>query len=259
MFKEKSTKVRYLEISLGKMLEIHKVSWPFVSLLFALTSPYSTYRMHIMNGLYSVYGTLWSVKSSIFPDMNFYTEDMYIYGPITGAMNFMVISLYYLYPYLASINPRDVSGFEAYLCIFLFLFGSFWHYGADSQKYFVLKRDPNKLITDGFFKYSRNPAYFGELVSWSAMTFLAGPGYILSYLPLGLLVYGVICVGIPKKDASLSRYEGYSEYKKRTNAFIPIDKERIAHFVDYLREMNSGYLEELERFYGTLHPSCKEE
>jgi steroid 5-alpha reductase family enzyme len=75
------------------------------------------------------------------------------------------------------------------------------------------------LIQDGLWSRCRNPNYFGELLIYAGFSSLA-----MHWAPLAALALFVGAVWIPnmrKKDRSISRHEGFAEYKKRSKLFIP--------------------------------------
>merc|ERR1711991_33291 len=104
--------------------------------------------------------------------------------------------------------------------IILYTFGIFFHFVADAQKFFILKyRQPRSLITNGLFKYTRNPNYFGEVLIYLGFAFLSG-------IPFTLFLFMIVWItvflpNIVHKDDRLSRHKGFDEYKKRTGLLIP--------------------------------------
>ena len=58
------------------------------------------------------------------------------------------------------------------LGIVFYVLGMFFHFVADAQKFFTLKyRKPRKLITEGLFRYTRNPNYLGEVMIYVGYAF----------------------------------------------------------------------------------------
>jgi steroid 5-alpha reductase family enzyme len=68
--------------------------------------------------------------------------------------------------------------------IFMFVFGTFMMVVSDAQKFFTLKNKPG-LISEGMFKITRNPNYFGELMIY--FSFAACTGNLISYAILLLV------------------------------------------------------------------------
>lgn len=109
---------------------------------------------------------------------------------------------------------------------FLYLSGLVFESIADTQ----LKRfgkDPKnkgKIIGSGLWKYSRHPNYFGEAVIWWGIFFASlGCGAPLYTIigPLTITLMLRFVSGVPMLERSLSKREGFEEYKKTTNAFVP--------------------------------------
>ena len=93
MFKEK-VELKNGKISLGRILEIHKMTWPLVALFFSCTSSCTnSLRMSLMSGYFSAYGLLWVVKSNTFYDSGFYTNLQYHYT-IVGEFQHIVLLVY---------------------------------------------------------------------------------------------------------------------------------------------------------------------
>ena len=90
---------------------------------------------------------------------------------------------------------------------------------ALGSEYAMLKARPGELITTGFFRLSRNPNYFGELLIYLGFGLLA-----MSWIPIVVIAGAMASFWIPRmvqKDRSLARYPEFAYYKKRTAAFIP--------------------------------------
>ena len=220
MFQEKTLDIKKSEYSLGKILEIHKFLWPFVTFGFTFLYNVKTYRMYLMNGLFTSYGLLWVLKSNIFYDKNFYTKKEYIGNIVVSSINFMSVSVYFLFPYVAVTNNVEISVIELTTSVILYSFGGFLHYGADCQKFYVLNYD-KKLIDDGFFSILRHPNYTGEFLMWFGLIIVAGKDKLLSYIPLLWLMLATVFSGIPVKEKSLKKYDNYDTWKKQTYMLIP--------------------------------------
>jgi protein-S-isoprenylcysteine O-methyltransferase Ste14 len=106
---------------------------------------------------------------------------------------------------------------------FFFLFGSWVNSYAEYSRYIWKKYPPNqgKLYTEGFFRYSRHPNYFGDLVSFSGLCLIAGrwPTFVI---PLVMLA-GFVFVNIPMLDAHLQQHYGaaFDAYAAGTRKLIP--------------------------------------
>ena len=221
MFEEKAV-VPKGKYSLGKILEIHKMTWPFVSTLCLLTSPcYTNIRMALMTGFFSAYGVLWVLKSHTFYDIPFYYNPKYYYNFVGAIFSYASISVYYLFPYIASNNCNEITPFDVYISSALFTIGGFLHYAGDAQKFYTLKYRPGKLITEDLYSKIRHPNYTGEFLMWTSLVIISGKDNILSYIPLLWLFIITICVGAPQKQASLKKYDEYDSWEKSTYNLIP--------------------------------------
>jgi len=166
-------------------------------------------------GLHGTYGFLWVLKSRTFGDQQWERP----ITPFFGLATWGVLSLYWIAPWMITSMGIEAPAWFLGLAISVFAFGVFFHFAADMQKHVALKANPGKLITDGLFKRTRNPNYFGELLIYLAFTSLA-----LHWAPLAALGLVVLSVWVPnmrKKDQSLSRYPDFAAYKARTGWIVP--------------------------------------
>ena len=219
LFKEHDVSSK--QTSLGKVLEIHKFTWPFISLLFGLLYNNYSFRMMLMHSLYGGYGLSWVLKSNIYPDKNFYfnKEHKLTIGGIVGC--YMSISVHYLIPYIAATNYVEISKLEIVISNLFYIFGLLFHHAADCQKFYQLKYNPGKLITDGFFFKLRHPNYTGEFMLWISFLIISGKDKFLSYIPFFWVFVATILAGMPAKEKSLKRYDEYNNWKNNTYALIP--------------------------------------
>jgi protein-S-isoprenylcysteine O-methyltransferase Ste14 len=109
--------------------------------------------------------------------------------------------------------------------LLLLTFGMFFVMCSDCQKYFTIQTirqtDPNAkpLITEGMFKWTRNPNYMGEIIVFSSFCFLVGEtsGWI-SYIFIWVTLFWS---RMSEKDERLKRKEGAEAYFKRTWMLFP--------------------------------------
>jgi len=75
------------------------------------------------------------------------------------------------------------------------------------------------LIKEGFFKNIRNTNYLGEILIYLSFAILS-----MSFIPLVILAIFFSIVFLPrmiKKDKSLSKYDSFEEYKKKSGLILP--------------------------------------
>ena len=167
-----------------------------------------------------MYGFCWILKHFAFPDKA-WEKKVTIGG---GLMAFLlVLALYWVFPFLLI---SDVLGSEQKiasvsllsLAISIHTLGVVIMMVADCQKYYTLKYHQG-LIKEGLFKYIRHPNYLGEIMLYSAYAMI-----VQHWIPWAILAWvwiGVFLINILRKEASMSRYPEWKEYKKKTGMLIP--------------------------------------
>jgi protein-S-isoprenylcysteine O-methyltransferase Ste14 len=198
-------------------VDTHKgVTFLVILGMMTLFSQWQNATAWVYLALHGTYGILWVLKSRNFPDkkweqpVSFWRGVGYYWGGMT---------LYWIAPYL--LNSRGVQAPPWLLgaAISLCTVGVFLHYTADMQKYTALRYNPDHLITQGLLSHTRNINYFGELLIYGAFALFA-----MHWLPFAILGLAVAVEWLPnmrRKDASLSRYPQFAEYKQNTRKFIP--------------------------------------
>jgi hypothetical protein len=92
------------------------------------------------------------------------------------------------------------------------------------KKFIMNPSNKGKIMTKGLFKYTRHPNYFGEVLQWWGIAFMA---LYASYGWIGIL--GAVSItflitkvsGIPLAEKGTSKKPGWEEYKKNTPALLP--------------------------------------
>ena len=172
-------------------------------------------NLYIYLALHGSYGILWILKSKLFPDKQWESKCSIWYG----LLIWFGLSLYWIAPYLIITQNIQPPNWYIAMCISMYIFGVFFHFTSDMQKFVQLKYHPNNLITDVMFSRIRNINYLGELLIYLGFSLLA-----MHWAPIIALISFIIIIWIPnmiKKDKSLSKYENFEDYKKRTNIFFP--------------------------------------
>lgn len=144
-----------------------------------------------------------------------------------------IVGVFYALPgWLAFVNPEPVGDAILAASIALFFFGSVINTGSDVQKTTVLRLRQG-LITDGFWRLSRNINYFGDVLRYSAFALIAGSIWAWA-VPITVLA---IDLGrMRKKDASLARLSGYGAYRSSVPALIPFVGRRSRGAVSPIAE-----------------------
>jgi steroid 5-alpha reductase family enzyme len=104
---------------------------------------------------------------------------------------------------------------------------------ADFQKYNFKqdKKNKDRFIQSGIWKYSRHPNYFGEILCWVGIyifvfTSLTPLQKILSLAsPLFIIILLLFVTGLPQlekyADKKWGKQKDYQEYKRKTSILIP--------------------------------------
>ena len=79
---------------------------------------------------------------------------------------------------------------------------------------------PNKLLTDGLFKYSRNPMYLGFVIALSGIWLLLGSISPLIIIPLFIIITNFIYVSFEERMMTDTFGELYLSYKSKTRKWI---------------------------------------
>ena len=169
--------------------------------------------------LHGSYGVAWLMKHLAFRDRRFD-------APITVGGAVMTVALvlgpYWLAPWLlvsGVLGPRpEASAPLLGAAIALHTLGLAAMLGADAQKHYQLQAGPG-LITTGMFARTRNPNYLGEMMVYWAYALLTR--HWLPWLVLAWVWGAVFVPNMLLKDASLSRYPGWPDYRARTGLLWP--------------------------------------
>ncbi len=127
---------------------------------------------------------------------------------------------------VASLPAPRTMGIADGIGIALVLLGTLFEGTADLQLA-RWKKDPahrGQVMTEGLWRYTRHPNYFGDFTVWWGLFCLAastgsGAWTILSPLLLSFLLLRVS--GVPLLEQSMQRRPGYADYVRRTSAFFP--------------------------------------
>ncbi len=113
-----------------------------------------------------------------------------------------------------------------YIAILVWSIGFIFEAGSDYQlvKFKSNSKNKGKLLTTGFWKYTRHPNYFGDATVWWAFGLfsIAVGSYIpiLSSILMSWLIVKISGVAMLERTLKHTKPE-YKDYIERTNAFIP--------------------------------------
>jgi len=136
----------------------------------------------------------------------------------------IVISLPVTIGIKSAQNPFSV--FDVFgVCIW---FTGFTFEAVGDYQLMKYKRNPankGRIMTQGLWKYTRHPNYFGEVALWWGVYFIAlsvpwGWATILGPVTITYLILKVS--GIPLLEEKYKDNPEFQKYKKRTSAFFPL-------------------------------------
>jgi protein-S-isoprenylcysteine O-methyltransferase Ste14 len=194
-------------------------TFPFLAALMAWHGRPST-ASWIYLAMHGGYGLVWLMKDLAFPDPVWRRRIT-----IVGGLNvfFGVLAWYWAFGWLLisgtsrPVYPLSEPAWSC-LCVSLCLVGTAIMVAADAQKYFTL-REKKGLITDGMFRYVRHPNYLGEMMIYGSFALMVW--HWLPFVVLACVWSLVFATNMAMKEASLSRYPGWADYRRRTWWLLP--------------------------------------
>ena len=201
-------------MKLNQIINLHKGLTAFVVIGLMIFYQNFTVAPFVYLALHGTYGILWLLKEKIFPDP-YFKEKVNFLTSVTG---FVFLGSYWIAPFILISSQRAVPSIIISASISINIIGVFLHFSSDAQKYFTLKLKKD-LIKEGFFKNIRNTNYLGEILIYLSFAILS-----MSFIPLVILAIFFFIVFLPrmiKKDKSLTKYNSFEEYKKKTGLIFP--------------------------------------
>ena len=136
---------------------------------------------------------------------------------------------------IIAIAPYFVVHFEGslswtlfhFLGLFVWIVGFLFESISDKQLKDFLSNSKNKgkLMTQGLWKYSRHPNYFGEATMWWGVFLMLIPfpwGWISIISPLTITFFLLKVTGVPLAEKSLESHPDFEKYKRKTSIFLPL-------------------------------------
>jgi steroid 5-alpha reductase family enzyme len=110
--------------------------------------------------------------------------------------------------------------------LIIWLLGFVFESVGDHQLSKFKRKEENKgkIMTQGLWKYTRHPNYFGEVVMWWGIFLMAlsvKNGWTAVVSPLLITFLLLKVSGITMLERKYAGNEEFQEYAKRTNAFFP--------------------------------------
>ena len=135
------------------------------------------------------------------------------------------------YPlYVSQISEAPLNWLDA-LGVGVWLIGFIFEAGGDWQliRFKSNPENKGKLLTTGFWKYTRHPNYFGDSACWwgYGLIALASGSYLQLFAPLLMTFLLLKVSGVAMLERGLKKTKPeYEEYVKKTSAFLPMSPKK---------------------------------
>ena len=133
------------------------------------------------------------------------------------------------------VNITNKVPFNALTVIGLVLWGIGFYFesvgGAQLKRFLSNPKNKGKLMTEGLWKFTRHPNYFGEATQWWGIYIIAIAGLsnlwlIFSPIVITVLVRYISGVPLLEKKYDDRKREDWEEYKRVTSIFVPMPPKK---------------------------------
>lgn len=152
-------------------------------------------------------------------------EPLYSFFQVFMLQGFLMLLI--SYPIIAMTTSSHLT-ISLFYCfgLFMWMIGFFFESVGDYQLAQFLKNEENKgrVMRYGLWQYTRHPNYFGELMMWWGIFFMATsiPGEGIAIIsPLIMTILLLFISGIPLLEKPFNDNPEFQDYKRKTNALIP--------------------------------------
>lgn len=222
---------------------IADIAWGMGFILLALLNLMLAEQVHfrqwIVTGLVSIWGMRLALhiylRSKGKPEDSRYAEMRKRWGQRASLKSFThvfmfqgLLLLLIAYP-IIMVNATAKPGvtFFDLIGILLWTIGFLFEVIADVQLQNFIRNEKtpaNPIMAIGLWKYSRHPNYFGEILVWWGIFFLAlsiPNGWLAIFSPVMITFLLVKVSGVPLLEKKYQNNPAYQEYASRTSMFIP--------------------------------------
>lgn len=157
----------------------------------------------------------------------FYIRSYFQVYILQGTLLFLV-SLPIL---LVNNNSYSSLGIMTYLGVALWLIGFLFEAIGDYQlkKFMQDSNNKGRLLQSGLWSYTRHPNYFGEVLLWWGIWFIAfsvTASWLTLIGPLTITFLILKVSGVSMLEKKMSEHKDFSDYKRRTSAFFPLPPKK---------------------------------
>ena len=124
-------------------------------------------------------------------------------------------------------GPQVETGFLAYLALLLWLIGgvillwSFWNFLIQGRGTPAPIDPPKELVVAGFYRYVRNPMYFGVLMMLIGHFLWFGFWWLLAYTAFAFLITHLFVTSYEEPTLKKKFGAAYEDYLKKVPRWIP--------------------------------------
>lgn len=231
----------YLIALLFKRNDLADIAWGLGFVLVAWLSFYIGARSEIAF-IVNILVTLWGARLAYhIAKRNLKKPEDYRYQEWRNTWKYFYVRSYLqifllqgLFLYIIALPVMAINSSDAYvvsplftLGIFVWLVGYYFEVVGDAQlRHFIsVPENKGKLMTQGLWKYTRHPNYFGEATMWWGIfiTVAAVTGNILLIVSPLLINWLLRYVsGVPMLEAKYKDREDFKAYATKTSVFIPL-------------------------------------
>jgi len=134
---------------------------------------------------------------------------------------------------IANLNPTKLMSPTLLIGLSIWIVGFLFELVSDKQlsQFISNPQNKGKLMTEGLWKYSRHPNYFGEVTQWWGiwlMALAASSGVFGIIGPITISILILFVSGVPLLEKKYKGRSDFEEYKKRTSVFLPLPQKRLS-------------------------------
>lgn len=127
---------------------------------------------------------------------------------------------------LSGSTPARVNGILFGLGLLVFLIGFTFESVGDAQLKAFIRNPLNKgkIMTNGLWRYTRHPNYFGEATLWWGIFLIALSGGVTPLAVIGPITITVLLLfvsGVPLLERDMKNRPGFADYASKTSIFVP--------------------------------------
>ena len=222
---DKLTDLSYsLSFVLLSLLTIYFNKLSIVKLILFLMILFWALRL----GGFLLYRVLKLGKDVRFDNIRNSFSKFFVFWTLQGISVFIIL----LNSFFIFLNPESKFKFFSIIGMLIWLIGFIIEGISDIQKFKFKQKNKDVWINEGFWKYSRHPNYFGEMLCWIGIFvysfFYLNTMYVVYSLisPLFIMFLLLFVSGIPtlekKYDDKFKDNPDYLRYKQKTNLLFPI-------------------------------------